>query len=220
MAKSKSDKKNWSSFFNKERKLNSSQKLFLASSLIIFSFVLFISFTSYFFTGVSDQSSLTQFTENDVSVDNWMSKVGAFLADLFLHKGFGISSYIICFLTFISGLFVLSNSNKAKLTKHWFWGLLIMIWGSLFFGLINLDSGKYSGIIGFESNIFLKNYIGNIGTSFLLLLSAIFYLAFRLNIGIDKLKKWFSFKNKKDKKSDDFIANIDEINIEVDNTTI
>ncbi|MDC1491966.1 DNA translocase FtsK [Flavobacteriaceae bacterium] len=220
MAKSKSDKKNWSSFFNKERKLNSSQKLFLASSLIIFSFVLFISFTSYFFTGVSDQSSLTQFTENDVSVDNWMSKVGAFLADLFLHKGFGISSYIICFLTFISGLFVLSNSNKAKLTKHWFWGLLIMIWGSLFFGLINLDSGKYSGIIGFESNIFLKNYIGNIGTSFLLLLSAIFYLAFRLNIGIDKLKKWFSFKNKKNKKSDDFIANIDEINIEVDKTTI
>ena len=210
MSKAKVDKKSKIfSFSNEKRKLNSSQKLFIGSSLIVISFVLFISFTSYFFSGNSDQSTLIQFTNKDVNPENWMSKVGAFLADLFLHKGFGISSYIICFLTFISGLFVLMDSNKAKLIKHWFWGILIMVWISLLFGLINLETGKFSGIVGFESNLFLKSYIGNIGTSFLLLLSAIFYLTFRLKVGVDSFKNWFTFKSKKQEES--FITNLDDI---------
>ena len=212
MAKLKKDKKSKFFLFNKkEFKLNSSQKLFLGSSLAVFSLVLFLSFTSYFFTGIADQSTLPHFTESDVVTKNWMSKVGAFLADLFLHKGFGISSYILCFLTFLSALYVLTESNKTKLTRHWFWGLLIMIWSSMLFGLINLDSGKFSGTIGFEINIFLKNYISNIGTSFLLFLSAIFYLAFRLNIGIDSIKKWFSFKKNNKETEDELIVSLDEI---------
>ena len=210
MSKSKADKKSKVfSFGNEKRKLNSSQKLFIGSTLIVISFVLLISFTSYFFSGNSDQSTLIQFTNKDINPENWMSKVGAFLADLFLHKGFGISSYIICFLTFISGLFVLMDSNKAKLIKHWFWGILIMVWISLLFGLINLETGKFSGIVGFELNLFLKSYIGNIGTSFILLLSAIFYLTFRLKVGVDSFKNWFTFKSKKQEES--FITNLDDI---------
>tara|TARA_B100000497_G_scaffold91318_1_gene101945 strand:+ start:263 stop:2620 length:2358 start_codon:yes stop_codon:yes gene_type:complete len=210
MSKSKANKKSKIFSFKKEsKKLNSSQKLFLGSTLIVVSFVLFLSFTSYFFTGASDQSTLIQFNNKDVIPENWMSKIGAFLADLFLHKGFGVSSYIICFLTFISGLFVLLESNKAKLTKHWFWGILIMIWISLLFGLINLDTGKFSGIVGFESNLFLKSYIGNIGTAFLLFLSAIFYLTFRLKVGIDSFKNWTLFTKKKD--DDDIITNLNDI---------
>ena len=210
MSKAKVDKKSKIfSFGNEKRKLNSSQKLFIGSTLIVISFVLLISFTSYFFSGNSDQSTLIQFTNKDINPENWMSKVGAFLADLFLHKGFGISSYIICFLTFISGLFVLMDSNKAKLIKHWFWGILIMVWISLLFGLINLETGKFSGIVGFELNLFLKSYIGNIGTSFILLLSAIFYLTFRLKVGVDSFKNWFTFKSKKQKES--FITNLDDI---------
>ena len=210
MSKSKANKKSKIFSFKKEgKKLNSSQKLFLGSTLIVVSFVLFLSFTSYFFTGASDQSTLIQFNNKDVVPENWMSKIGAFLADLFLHKGFGVSSYIICFLTFISGLFVLLDSNKAKLTKHWFWGILIMIWISLLFGLINLDTGKFSGVVGFESNLFLKSYVGNIGTSFLLFLSAIFYLTFRLKVGIDSFKNWTLFTKKK--ADDDIITNLNDI---------
>ena len=215
MAKLKTNKKsNFYLFNKKEVKLNSSQKLFIGSSLIVLSFVLFLSFTSYFFTGVSDQSTLEKFVERDVITENWMSKIGAYIADLFLHKGFGISSYIISFLTFLSALFVLLGSNKTKLTRHWFWGLLIMVWMSILFGLIDLSSGKFSGIIGFEVNIFLKSYVGNIGTSFLLFLSGVFYLSFRLNIGIDSIKKWFSFKKKNKEIEDGLITNLDEIDNE------
>ena len=215
MAKLKTNKKsNFYLFNKKEVKLNSSQKLFIGSSLIVLSFVLFLSFTSYFFTGVSDQSTLEKFVERDVITENWMSKIGAYIADLFLHKGFGISSYIVSFLTLLSALFVLLDSNKTKLTRHWFWGLLIMVWMSILFGLIDLNSGKFSGIIGFEVNIFLKSYVGNIGTSFLLFLSGVFYLSFRLNIGIDSIKKWFSFKKKNKEIEDGLITNLDEIDNE------
>ena len=182
--------------------------------MFVLSFVLFLSFTSYFFTGFSDQSTLEKFVERDVITENWMSKIGAFIADLFLHKGFGISSYIVSFLTLLSALFVLLDSNKTKLTRHWFWGLLIMVWMSILFGLIDLNSGKFSGIIGFEVNIFLKSYVGNIGTSFLLFLSGVFYLSFRLNIGIDSIKKWFSFKKKNKEIEDGLITNLDEIDNE------
>ena len=215
MAKLKTSKKsNFYLFNKKEVKLNSSQKLFIGSSLFVLSFVLFLSFTSYFFTGFSDQSTLEKFVERDVITENWMSKIGAFIADLFLHKGFGISSYIVSFLTLLSALFVLLDSNKTKLTRHWFWGLLIMVWMSILFGLINLNSGKFSGIIGFEVNVFLKSYVGNIGTLFLLFLSGVFYLSFRLNIGIDSIKKWFSFKKKNKEIEDGLITNLDEIDNE------
>jgi S-DNA-T family DNA segregation ATPase FtsK/SpoIIIE len=103
----------------------------------------------------------------------------------------------------------LLDSNKAKLTKHWFWGILIMIWISLLFGLINLETGKFSGVVGFESNLFLKSYVGNIGTSFLLFLSAIFYLTFRLKVGIDSFKNWTLFTKKK--ADDDIITNLNDI---------
>jgi len=89
-----------------------------------------------------------------------------------------------------------------------------MVWMSILFGLIDLNSGKFSGIIGFEVNIFLKSYVGNIGTSFLLFLSGVFYLSFRLNIGIDSIKKWFSFKKKNKEIEDGLITNLDEIDNE------
>ena len=211
MFKSKINKINKFFFFNKERKLNSSQKLFVGSTLIVISFIFLISFTSYFFTGNTDQSELVNFSNGNAQVDNWMSKIGAFLADLLLYKGFGISSYIIPLLIFISGIFVFFDSNKTRLVKHWFWGVLIMLWISLLFGLININNGIYSGIIGFEINVFLNGYIGNIGTSFLLLISAIFYIAFRLEIGTDSFKRSSNPVIKED-QSNSFITNLEEIN--------
>jgi S-DNA-T family DNA segregation ATPase FtsK/SpoIIIE len=211
MFKSKINKINKFFFFNKERKLNSSQKLFVGSTLIVISFIFLISFTSYFFTGNTDQSELINFSNGNAQVDNWMSKIGAFLADLLLYKGFGISSYIIPLLIFISGIFVFFDSNKTRLIKHWFWGVLIMLWISLLFGLININNGIYSGIIGFEINVFLNGYIGNIGTSFLLLISAIFYIAFRLKIGTDSFKRSSNPVIKED-QSNSFITNLEEIN--------
>ena len=99
-----------------------------------------------------------------------------------------------------------------------------MIWGSLFFGLLNLNSGIYSGIVGFEMNDFLKIYIGNLGTSFILLLGVIYYLSFRLNIGIDKIKNILKRKKSTNENSSNLTETSKSITIdskkEVDTTNI
>ena len=186
MGKIKLNKKNKLQFLRIE--LNSSQKLFIGSTLAVISIALFVSFGSYFITGFNDQSVLTEFTSKSVQAENILNKVGALLADFFINKGFGIFAFTVPILIFVSSIFILFESNKSKLIKHWIWGLLIMIWGSLLFGLLDLNSGIYSGIVGFEMNDFLKIYIGNLGTGFILFLCVIYYLSFRLNIGIDKIK--------------------------------
>ncbi len=64
-----------------------------------------------------------------------------------------------------------------------------MIYGSVFFALID-SSGNYPGVIGYEINNLLTDYIGVIGTSFLLFLLAMFYLTIRLNLRLEHIYKF------------------------------
>ena len=112
-------------------KLSSQQKLVFGSFLVIFGFILFMAFLSFFFTGEADQSSVSNFTSRDVKTENWVSKSGAWLSDFFIQRGFGVASFIISGLIFISGIYVLMNRSKAKLRVHWFWGMLTVIWFSI-----------------------------------------------------------------------------------------
>lgn len=162
--------------------LSSQQKLVFGSFLLILGILLFISFLSYFFTGQADQSILSEFTSRDVEAKNWLSKIGAWVSDLFIYKGFGIASFIFSGLIFISGIYVLLNINKARLQRHWFWGTLIVIWTSIAFGFLSSKNPLLGGTIGYEINLFLKDYIGRIGTALILVLGLISYLAIRFKL--------------------------------------
>ena len=190
-------KKNKFSFSLKrdKKELSSSRRLLYGSSLIILSLVFFISFTSYFFSGNIDQSSLFELSNRDIVSENWLSKFGALLSDFFIHRGFGISSYVLAFLILLSGIHVLLKIKNKKLIKNWLWGFYLMIYGSVFFALVD-SSGKYAGIIGYEINSLLADYIGPIGTSLLCLLLAIIYLTVRLKIKLEDISRitrinWF-----------------------------
>ena len=190
MAKVNSKKNKFSFTFKREKKeLSSSQKLFYGSSLIIVSLIFIISFTSYFFSGHIDQSSLFELSNRDVVSENWMSKLGAILSHFFIYQGFGISSYILSLLILLSGLHILLEIKNRNLIKNWLWGFYLMIFGSVFFAFID-NSGKYSGIIGYEINNLLTDYIGVIGTSFLLFLLAMLYLTIRLNFRLEHIYKF------------------------------
>ena len=190
MAKVNSKKNKFSFTFKREKKeLSSSQKLFYGSSLIIVSLIFIISFTSYFFSGHIDQSSLFELSNRDVVSENWMSKLGAILSHFFIYQGFGISSYILSLLILLSGLHILLEIKNRNLIKNWLWGFYLMIFGSVVFAFID-NSGKYSGIIGYEINNLLTDYIGVIGTSFLLFLLAMLYLTIRLNFRLEHIYKF------------------------------
>ena len=163
-------------------KLSSQQKLIFGSLLIILGILMFIAFLSFFFTGKADQSTLSELSSREVAAENWLNKLGAWVSDLFITRGFGIASFIFSGLLFLSGIYVTLDLKKAKLRKHWIWGTLIVIWLSIFFGFFAHEYGALGGTIGFEMNSFLRDYIGVIGTSLLLLFGLITYLAIRFKI--------------------------------------
>ncbi len=163
-------------------KLSNQQKLIFGSLLIILGISMFIAFLSFFFTGKIDQSTLTEMTSRDVKAANWLNKLGAWVSDLFITRGFGIASFIFSALFFISGIYVTLDLKKGKLRSHWIWGTLIVIWTSIFFGFFSHKYGVLGGTIGFEMNSFFQDYIGIIGTILLLTFVLISYLAIRFKV--------------------------------------
>ncbi|TJY33475.1 FtsK/SpoIIIE family DNA translocase [Pontimicrobium aquaticum] len=217
MAKKKSTRKKTKA---KQRKLNLSltnqQKLVFGSLLLVFGILLFLAFLSFFFTGQTDQSVLEQFTSREVEAKNWMSKFGAWVSDLFIYRGFGVASFIFSGLIFLSGIYVLLDIKKARLWRHWFWGTLSVIWISILFGFSASKTPILGGIIGYELNDFLQDYIGKIGAILLLLLCLIAYLAIRFeltpqhfgrffNSAKKEFKKDFQDKNVSDPEESDFV---------------
>jgi len=163
-------------------KLSSQQKLIFGSLLIILGVLMFIAFLSFFFTGHADQSTLNQLNSRDVVTKNWLNKLGAWVSDLFINHGFGVSSFIFSGLLFLSGIYITLDINKVRLRRHWIWGTLIAIWLSVFFGFFAHKYDALGGTIGFEVNSFLQDYIGKIGTVLLLLFVMIVYMAIRFKV--------------------------------------
>jgi S-DNA-T family DNA segregation ATPase FtsK/SpoIIIE len=178
---------------NKEkRELSSAKRLFIGSTLVILSVFLFVSFVSYFLTGEIDQSNLYSFSDKNITNSNSLGKIGAIISDFFIYKGFGVSSIIISFLIFLSSLHVLLEIKKRKLIKNWLWGFYLIFLFSIFFGLVDFGN-IYSGIIGYEIVSFLNVYINSIGVVFLLVFMSLLYLTFRLNLGLDDIKRSVNF---------------------------
>ena len=214
MAKKKTKTKSKSSFKFKRPsfKLSNQQRLVFGSFLVIIGILLCIAFLSFLFHWKADQSTLSQFTSRAVEADNWLNKFGAWVSDLFIYKGFGIASFLFSGLIFLSGVYILLNLSISKLRRHWFWGLLIIIWFSVFFGFFSDKYDILGGTAGFEINTFLQSYIGKIGTSLLLLFGLITYLAVRFKVSVDSFKKLFKKANKEIKEE---FSNFTE-----DNTTV
>ncbi|WP_026451508.1 FtsK/SpoIIIE family DNA translocase [Aequorivita capsosiphonis] len=162
--------------------LSKQQKILLGSFLFLMGLALVFSFVSYFFTWQSDQSQLGNFTERKLQTENWLNKFGANVGHFFIYNGFGVSAFIFGFLVIMSGIYYFFDYTKKQLTKYWFWGLLLMLWISVFFGFFGEKFTIFSGIIGFESNDFMQDYIGLVGTILVMTFVLIFYLVVRLKL--------------------------------------
>ena len=80
-------------------------KYIMGGTLVLFSFYMLMAFISYLFTWKLDNIDWIQvFSDSDIVVDNWAGKVGAALANKFLHNWFGIPSFGFIFLFAIIGL--------------------------------------------------------------------------------------------------------------------
>ena len=151
-------------------------KVVFGYTLLFISIVLLVSFISYMFNWKADQSNISSIFDRDVEVKNILGKVGASISHFFIFKLFGIGSFVIPIILFISSYYLLFNKRILKLIKNINWLLVLMIWTIIFSGYASEYYPIQIGIVGFEFNSFLEAYIGNTGIiiilSFILLISA------------------------------------------------
>ena len=171
---------------NKEIKKNRftfsrSQQIMFGVFLILFSIIVFSALFSYFNTWRADQSEIGDFFNKDAETINIAKKFGAQISDILVNKMFGLSSFIISFLLFISGLSYFVGADSSKLLNKWIWGLVITLWFSLFFGYF-FTNPILGGVIGYEMTDFIGIYTGDIGVLTLLTFGLIGFLVLRLKL--------------------------------------
>ncbi|MEI6853589.1 MAG: DNA translocase FtsK 4TM domain-containing protein, partial [Bacteroidota bacterium] len=127
-------------------------------------------------------------TDNALTSENWMGKIGAVLSYLFIKKWFGVASFLFVIWLLILGLRLFLNFTLfrlSKATKYLFIGLL---WISVTFSFFITadDLLILGGSFGFQANVWLNSILGKIGTGIILF----FVLASFLIIEYNIQKRW------------------------------
>ncbi len=187
-------------------KFTRQHKVIIGILFFLFSVALLLSFISYFLHGEFDQSGLTSFADRGEKVHNWLGKFGAFLADLFLYQGFGVASFILIRFFFLTGAHMVLDLPLRKLKRILFWDLFLTVLVSIAFGFFNAYLPELGGVIGFEMNLFMQDYLGKTGTALVLVFALFIFLIFKVKISPDAIKSFF--ERKEEEQEDETSAGI------------
>jgi DNA segregation ATPase FtsK/SpoIIIE, S-DNA-T family len=145
-------------------------KVILGSSLTLLSIYLFLACLSYLFTWTADQDRILQrsfidyiFDGTEAPVQNWLGKFGAWTSHLLIYRLFGVTSFVICFLMFISGIRILFDYTIVPLGRAFTISIAYMIWGSVFLGFFSENLNYLGGTFGFYVNEWLLLTLGSFG---------------------------------------------------------
>ena len=152
--------------------------------LIFFSFLLIISMFSFLLNWEVDQSELDIISNSNIK--NYGKKIGLVLSNALIFNGFGLGSFVVPVLFCIYGLSLLINKVTKKLIEISINGLVICVWTSLFFSYI-LGNKIYGGVVGFEINTLLIEYIGDVGLILLLMFIMLSFAILNFNIDLMQL---------------------------------
>lgn len=207
MAKKKTtSKKNNNRFISIQRLLSNEKTRFLLGiGFSLFTIYVCLAFVSFFFTGGADQSKLDikwleLITDSKVRVENWTGKTGAYLANLFINKGFGIASFSFLYLMVVFSL-RLWGLKIQSIPKTLLYTLTVSIWVSIFMSFFFVESTSNSflflgGAHGFFISEWLISIIGNVGTLFLIILSFFTFITLTFKNSVSFFKKLFTRKKK------------------------
>ena len=117
--------------------------------LLFLSFYFLIAFTSYIFTWEKDHDIVMHFTwENflgDVEVDNWLGRLGAYLADSIVYWGFGVASFGFVYLLYNYGLALIRRVPLShlflKLQRTVIWMVIVSVVASFFLQTLEFPVG-------------------------------------------------------------------------------
>jgi S-DNA-T family DNA segregation ATPase FtsK/SpoIIIE len=185
------DKKALSAESKKPWMMPRQYKILIGFVFILFSIALLLAFISFFIHGQEDQSAVSELGNRAQTVNNWLGKFGAFLADLFIYRGFGVASFLFVKLFFLTGAFLVMDIALKKMRSVWFWDLFAIVILSILCGFFATSLPELGGTIGYEMNLFSQDYIGKSGTLLVLILGLVIYLIFKIKVSPDAIKAFF-----------------------------
>ena len=164
-----------------------SREILFGGFLVLLGVLLFVAFSSYFFSWKVDQSNLSSLSDRNVESSNLLRKLGAEISHFFIYEGVGIAAFILAYLLLMSGLFYFFNVQKNSLVKRWTWGLYYMLLASFTAARFTSIFPFLGGKVGFEITDFTIDYIGVIGLWSLLLFMGLVALVLHLNITPERI---------------------------------
>lgn len=159
--------------------------------LLLFTVILGISMLSYLFTWQHDQSFVTGsawsfLTNGDIEADNWLGRLGAWMAHTFMYAGFGISAFFIVFVCSLVSLRLIFVDLKWPIARHFYHSVLLMLTASFTLGYVFeglLGSGfPWGGAFGKYLAGWLNKFTGALGTGLLVAAYWTVYAAVRYNL--------------------------------------
>jgi len=159
----------------------------IGMALLLIAAYLFVAFVSYFFTWKEDQDKVLRFSwslllESDLSVENWLGRLGAIVSNMFFYWGFGLPSFIIIYLCYIYGIALLKQQPVGHFRIILRKSLITMLVLSIFFAFIfkSFDF-PWGGTFGNSINFWMTNFIGNIGMILLFVFGGIGFITWVFN---------------------------------------
>lgn len=182
-------------------KMKRQYQFILGSLFVLLALAMGVAFISYFVNGHVDQSVTNAFIDREKEAQNWMGKSGAWMAETLIPNGFGVASFLLVKLLFVTGAFMALDLPLKRLKSMWFWDLFALIVLSLLFGFFANSLPELGGTVGFEINSFIQDYIGKTGTLLVLVFCILLYMIFKIRWSPDTLKAFYE-KKKADLEAD------------------
>ncbi len=159
--------------FNSERtpKIMGLLLLFMACYLAI-------AFVSYLFTWDNDHDLVHRFSWEiflgDVAVENWLGRLGAFVADSLIYWGFGVGSFSLVYLCYKYGMALIRRVPLGHLSgllvRTIILTVVVSILGSFFLQWAEFPVG---GVFGQSVSSWVQKFLGVAGTLLLLLFTLV-----------------------------------------------
>ena len=142
-----------------------------------------VSFLSYFYTWKVDQDKVIKYSwsmifEGDLTVSNWLGRLGAVISNFFIYWGLGISSIIFIVLFARLGYVLIKKKSISKFLFTSINYIILACFAALIFEFFLSNSEfAWGGTFGSSAFIWLSRFLGTVGLFFLILgLSGIFII--------------------------------------------
>ena len=155
---------------------------------LLLSLFLFIAFVSYAFTWRQDQDKVIShgasilLPSEDLNTDNLLGNFGAYISHIFFYNGFGVASFLFCWLFFVMGVNALFNRKVFSLWRNTRYVLVGILFFSVLFSFITAHHGfPWGGAVGDVTSDWLSRLLGRVGTGAVLFVAGLAYVIWRFN---------------------------------------